>query len=308
MLAADGSFYGTTFEGGTNDCFGGCGTIFKVSPTGSLTTLHRFNSTDGSYPYAALIQASDGNLYGTTAFGGSSTNCWGGCGTVFKISPSGAFVTIHNFEFTDGSEPYSSLAQDPDGNLFGTTVLGGLRSYTSSAGLGVVFRIDGNGEMTILHRFDSINGANPIPSLTSYAGGGAFFGETSQGGTKNKGTVFKLTPQGGVTSLYSFCSKPNCFDGYVPYAGLVQATDGNFYGTTSQGGSTAQGTAFSITPEGVLTTLYSFDLYGGAFPFGGLLQDTNGAFYGTTSVAGNGGGLGSVYRFDSRLGPIRRFR
>jgi uncharacterized repeat protein (TIGR03803 family) len=135
---------------------------------------------------------------------------------------------------------------------------------------------------------------------------GNFYGVTGSGGTHEAGTVFEITPQGKLTTLYSFCAvQPNCADGAIP-VGVTQATDGNIYGTTGSNGANGFGTVFDITAEGVLTTLYSFDGFDGAFPGAGLLQRTNGSFYGTTT----GGGTytdGTLFSLDMGLGPFVAF-
>jgi uncharacterized repeat protein (TIGR03803 family) len=298
VQATNGNFYGTTLEGGAN----GEGTVFKITPSGELTTLYSFCSqsgcTDGALPYAGLIQATDGNFYGTTYEGGT-TDCNAGCGTVFKITPSGKLTTLHSFNFTDGANPYAALVQATNGNLYGTTYNGG------AYGPGTVFKITPSGELTTLHSFEGADGYNPYAGLVQ-AGDGNFYGTTYQSYT-GAGTVFKITPSGKLTTLYSFCSQGDCTDGAYPYAGLVQATDGNFYGTTFQGGADYSfcpggcGTVFEITAGGKLTTLHSFDGTDGDFPYAGLVQDTNGTFYGTTRTGG-ANGEGTVFSLSVGLG------
>jgi uncharacterized repeat protein (TIGR03803 family) len=134
---------------------------------------------------------------------------------------------------------------------------------------------------------------------------GDFYGTTSYGGAHGSyaGTVFKITPNGILTTLYSFCHIVGCADGRQPYAGLIQGTDGDFYGTTSVGGANSEGTVFEITPTGMLTTLHSFDGTDGGDPVAALVQDTNGMFYGTT-VSGGGVGDGTVFSLSVALGPF----
>jgi uncharacterized repeat protein (TIGR03803 family) len=132
----DGELYGTTYQGGANtNCEDGCGTVYRVSLGGTLTTVYNFNLTDGANPNAALIQGSDGNFYGTTYAGGSSTNCFQGCGSVFKLTPGGTLTTLHSFDFTDGAQPYGSAAQATGGNFYGTTTQGGSDSEGTVFGL-----------------------------------------------------------------------------------------------------------------------------------------------------------------------------
>jgi len=239
VQATDGNFYGTTYEGGSDSYYG---TIFKVTPSGTLTTLHSFDSADGAYPLAALIQAADGNFYGTTFNGGSSGSCSSGCGTVFKITVSGTLTTLHSFDFTDGANPDAGLVQGTDGDLYGTTAYGGANSndcnpYSGYVGCGTVFKISRSGSFTTLHSFDSADGANPYAGLVQ-ATDGNLYGTTPNGGSNpcggpGCGTVFKMTPTGTLTTLHSF----DLSDGAVPHAALVQATDGTFYGTTTNGGA-----------------------------------------------------------------------
>ena len=241
VQSTDGNFYGTTSVGGGTNCGGtGCGTVFKISSGGTLNPLHSFNGADGAYPTAVLIQATDGNFYGTTVQGGANNLCMSsGCGTVFKITPTGILTTLYNFcsqpGCADGAFPsgYTSggLVQGTDGNLYGTTFQGGANDY------GTVFKITTSGTLTTLYSFCSqpncADGVDPTAGLVQ-ATDGNFYGTTSEGGGNGPyGTVFKITPSGTLTTLYRFCSQPNCADGGYPLAGLVQATDGDFYGTTS---------------------------------------------------------------------------
>jgi uncharacterized repeat protein (TIGR03803 family) len=227
----DGNFYGTTREGGS-----GCndsGTVFKMTPGGMLTTLYNFctqlNCVDGAQPYAGLVEGSDGNFYGTT--GSPLAIDW-----VFKITPQGAITLL---SMTDGGFPFAALVQGVDGNFYGTTASGG------SGDVGTVFRITPSGTQTMLHSFEGYptDGAAPGIGALVQATDGNFYGTTQYGGANNGcietcGTVFKITPQGAETTLYSFsCLPPDCPGGFSPAGGLVQGTDGNFYGTTQYGGT-----------------------------------------------------------------------
>ncbi len=307
IQGTDGNFYGTTAYGGANSP--DAGTIFKITPTGTLTTLYSFCSqsgcTDGYGPLGALVQATDGNFYGTTYGGGAN-----GVGTVFKITPSGTLTTLYSFRFcyeggcTDGDSPYAALVQATDGNFYGTTDAGGANAQINA---GTVFKITPSGALTTLYSFCSQSGCTdgraPYKALVQ-ATDGNFYGTTYEGGANNPGiagTVFKITPSGALTTLYSFCSQSGCTDGRGPYAALVQATDGNFYGTTVYGGANGNGTVFKITPSGALTTLYSFCSQhesgfctDGSGPVGALVQATNGNFYGTTHDGG-ANGYGTVF-------------
>ena len=308
VQATDGNFYGTTpFGGATNG-----GTVFKITPSGTLTTLYSFCSqsgcTDGQHPFAGLVQTTDGNLYGTTLNGGADeAACFDGCGTLFKITPSGTLTTLYSFcsqsDCRDGNYPDAGLIQGSDGDLYGTTLEG-------ADGLGTVFKITPSGRLTTLYRFcsqhDCIDGAYPQAALVQ-ATDGSFYGITLEGGANGYGTVFKIAPCGTLTTLYSFCSLSGCTDGEYPYDRLVQATDGNFYGTASGGGADGYGTVFRITRNGGLTTLYSFcpetGCAEGEVPYAALLQDTNGMFYGTTS-RGGANSDGTVFSLSVGLGPF----
>ncbi len=302
VQATDGNFYGTTSDGGVN----GQGTVFKITPSGAVTTLYSFCSqsacTDGALPYAALVQAANGSLYGTTSEGGSV-----GSGTVFKITLSGMLTTLYSFcsqsGCTDGSSPYAALIEGTSGNLYGTTLAGGTNN------LGTVFRITTSGRLTTLYDFCSqsgcTDGSNPYAGLIQ-ATDANFYGATIDGGAFGFGTLFKITPVGQLTTLYSFCSaEPGCTDGAMPYGGLIQGADGNFYGTTAFNGGGADGsdgTVFKVTPSGTLTTLHSFcsqsGCSDGASPYAGLVQATNGNFYGTT-LSGGTNGLGTTFKITS---------
>jgi uncharacterized repeat protein (TIGR03803 family) len=302
MLASNGSFYGTGQGGGVNSA----GTVFKITPGGALTVLHSFAITDGMEPTAPPIQATDGNFYGTTSGGGTGGSCpFDGCGTVFKITPAGALTTLYNFcgqaNCTDGSLPIAGLLQATDRNLYGTTVAGGTASCTG--GCGTIFKIGLGGGLTTLHSFDNGDGSSPYAGLIQGADGD-LYGTTVGGGATGGGTAFKITTAGQLTTLYNFCTQPGCADGQSPRAPLIQANDGNFYGTTSS-------TIFELTAGGVLTTLLSF-AGSDAQISGGLLQATSGIFYGTTPLGGNlacdhHNGCGTVFSLNTGLGPFVSF-
>jgi uncharacterized repeat protein (TIGR03803 family) len=296
IRGTDGDLYGTTQDGGA----GGPteGTVFKITPAGKLTTLHSFNGADGANPRAGMVQAVNGELYGTTLQGGAN-----GWGTVFKITPEGKLATLYSFcaqtNCTDGANPGSGLIQVPNGDFYGTTGSGG----TGEAG--TVFKITPKGVLTTLHRFSGTDGNTPVAGLVRATNGG-FYGTTFWGGANGDGTVFKITASGVLTTLYSFCFQLKCADGANPSAGLTLATDGNFYGTTSGGvilgDNNGDGTVFKITPGGKLATLHSFHVTDGAGPVGGLVQATNGNFYGTTPEGP--GASGSLFRLSVGLRPF----
>lgn len=319
-----GDFYGTTPSGGAYHS----GSIFKVTSSGTLTTLYSFCAVagcpDGELPVAALMQATNGDLYGTTNFDGVNS----GWGTLFKITPAGTLTTLYTFLYTPGGNmPVAALIQATNGDLYGTTPTGG-GNGGCTYDCGTVFRVTQSGTVTWLHNFCALSGCSdggsPEAALVQ-ASNGNFYGTTSVGGANGHGTVFEITPAGKLTTLYNFCSESACADGSSPQAPLIQANDGSFYGITTNGGnvygggtgscpaSYGCGTIFQITPAGKLTTLYSFCSQSGCadgyFPVAGLTQDTNGTFYGTTNGGVNncpaqGGGCGIVYSLSTGLGPF----
>ncbi len=304
VQASDGNFYGTTYTGGTSNR----GTVFRISAGGTLTTLHSFTSTDGDSASAAMVQGSDGNLYGTTYYGGTSYR-----GTVFKITTNGTLTSLYSFtNGTDGEYPRAGLVQGSDGNLYGTTEYGGGTNLTGYT-YGTIFKISTNGELTTLYTFtNGTDGEIPHAGLVQ-GNDGYFYGVTEDGGTGHGGTIFKINTNGVLTTLHSFLFSLGT-DGAVPGGALVQATDGNLYGTTSQDGANGLGTVFKITTSGELTTLYSFgtvtDAIGapldGLRPFGALMQASDGKLYGTTSEGGlygydasDGFGFGTVFQIST---------
>jgi uncharacterized repeat protein (TIGR03803 family) len=250
----------------------------------SFTSLFSFDGTDGGSPRAPLVQATNGNFYGTTVVGGAGGNCSDGCGTVFKIAPSGSQTVLHSFDSTDGTSP-NGVIQATNGNFYGTTAFGGAN------GRGTVFEITPSGTLTTLVSFNGTNGQAPEAALIQ-ASDGNFYGTTSKGGANHTcpprrsvtcGTVFKITPSGTLTTLASFGTQ----GGFFPFSPLIQATDGNFYGTTPY-------TIFKVTRSGTLTTLASV-----SSSYAGLVQVTDGNFYGTTEYGGNDacdGGCGTVFK------------
>jgi uncharacterized repeat protein (TIGR03803 family) len=331
-LGADGNFYGSTEDGGAGGlCGGRCGTLFKITPAGVLTTIHDFclqsQCSDGEDPLGTPTQGVNGLFYGTTSFSGI-----GNAGTIYKITSAGNFTTLYDFcsqaNCADGWNPRSGLVQGTDGNLYGTTI-GGVQNC-DTASCGTIFKISPAGKFTVLYSF-CLQGGTPCPDGQNPAGGliqgvdDNFYGTTTDGGANTTGgTVFKVTSSGTLTTLYAFCSQTNCPDGSSPQGALIQGTDGNFYGTTKTGGfpgcsvngeqANGCGTIFKITPSGTLTTLYRFchrkDCPDGSLPQAALIQTTDGNFYGTTNSGGmpNCGfpfpGCGTIYRLSVGLGPF----
>jgi uncharacterized repeat protein (TIGR03803 family) len=278
VQAASGEFYGTTFNGGVY----ASGTVFKMTAQGKLTTIYSFCSVneprrcaDGSGPIGGLVQASNGDLYGTTPAAGAH-----GLGSIFKVNSRGKLTTIYSFHYDSGEQPAATLVQADNDNLYGTTVLGGTNRH------GAIFEITPEGSETTLYSFckgDCVMGNQPSAGLVQATDGNLY------GAAVGPGSVFKLTLDGTVTKVYSFCSLANCADGSSVVGTLVQGTDGNFYGGTLDGGAHDQGTIFQLTPEGQLTTLYSFCAKTGCADGAAstsLIQSTSGTFYGTTALGG----------------------
>lgn len=293
VLATNGNFYGATSAGGTvSNCVAACGTIFEITPDGTLTTLYDLGGTIGYYPYGGLIQAG-GDFYGAT-YGGTA----GGYGAIFKITPGGTLTTLASFNYTDGAYPYDALIEGADGSFYGTTELGGANDF------GAVFQVTPDGNLVALASFDGANGELPYASVIS-GSNGAFYGVASQGGPQcagnpgvcGSGTAFAVSPGGKIDVLHTF----NGTDGSRPRS-LIQATDRNFYGTTLLGGGSQSGTIFEMTPTGTLTTLHDFDGTDGAQPVGALLEATDGNFYGTTQSGAEG--QGTVFQLSTGLAPF----
>ncbi len=287
----DGNLYGTTESGGAN----GDGTVFQLTVTGTLNTIHAFTSgTDGGNPYAALVEGADGNLYGTTSAGGA------GFGTIFRISTSGSFQTLYTFTGgSDGGAPYAPLIAGTDGNFYGTTSGGG------AGGKGTIFEITPGGAFSSLYSFTGADdGATPYAALVQ-AGNGNFYGTTESGGANGEGTVFEFVPGSSPTTVHAFSalSSGSNADGANPYAALVSSTDGSFYGTAEAGGANGDGAVFRIPPGGGFTTVYSFTGGGdGANPYAPLLLAGDGNLYGTTE-SGGAGGFGTAFQVAVTTSP-----
>ncbi len=275
IQATDGNFYGTTPYGPLDYADG---TVFRITPDGTFTTLLTFDFTDGAGPLGGVIQATDGNLYGAAWLSD----------TIYQITLSGTLTTLYKFctlsGCADGQFPESGLVQGTDGNLYGAAWLSD-----------TIYQITLSGTLTTLYKFCTLSGCadGQFPESGLVQGtDGNLYGTTTFGGAHGSGTVFKISLSGTLTTLDSFCARSACADGADPFTGLIQATDGNLYGVTASGGAASTcepfgrcATAFRITPTGTLTTLQRFCPQGscadGEYPFGGLAQATNGAIYGT---------------------------
>lgn len=286
VQAATGHLYGTTAFGGA----GHAGTIFSLTPGSSsnwaFTTLISFGLTNGGLPQAPLVQGADGNLYGTTEFGGSDDE-----GVVFSFNPAGALTSLYSFTGgLDGGNPCAALVQHTNGLFYGSTQTGGFYDE------GTLFSIAPNGALTNLYAFTGgVDGDSPVAALIQ-GKDGFLYGSTTDGGALSVGSIFRMTVTGALTNISSFSST----NGSSPKAALVQAADGNFYGTTQHNtiqGMAFYGTVFRITPAGSLTSLYAFNGFtqDGFFPSAPMIQGLDGNLYGT-AYAGGANQLGAVFK------------
>jgi uncharacterized repeat protein (TIGR03803 family) len=271
-------------------------------PAQTVTALFSFNREDGQWASNQMIQATDGDLYGTTQEGGAS-----GKGTIFRITPGGAFSELYDFcsqpNCSDGASPMAGLVQATNGFLYGTAFEGGFTPSECLSGCGTVFKISLSGEFTTVYEFcktgTCTDGARPAGGLIQ-AINGDLYGTTEYGGSQCEscGTVFRMTPGGTLTTLFNFTAGAG---GERPIASLVQAANGNLYGTTALGGESNTGTIFKITPTGTWTGLASFCTEGanrcsnGEAPYGAMVQGPDGNLYGTT-MSGGAYGFGEVYQ------------
>jgi uncharacterized repeat protein (TIGR03803 family) len=264
----DGNLYGTLPEG-----LGNSGVVFQMTPSGLDTVLWAFNGTDGSRPNSGLTLGLDGNFYGTTVLGGIN-----GLGTIFQITPAGGLTTLYNFTGgSDGAYPYGTPILGNDGNFYGLT------QYATA------YKITPSGVFKLL-------GTIPDRSFSPLflASDGNFYGTTQHGGAMNLGTVFRMTPAGVVTTIYSFDNT----HGAVPWGGVVQAGDGNFYGTATIGGTGGGGVVFRVTPMGNYKVIHNFPVNSpddGSDPIAGLVLATDGTFYGVT-FSGGVYGYGVIFK------------
>jgi uncharacterized repeat protein (TIGR03803 family) len=289
----DGNFYGTTQNGGNTACALGCGTIFKITPTGKLTTFS-FNGTNGSQPFAGLVQAANGDFYGVTTSGGAYN-----AGTVFKFTPNGGLITLYSFNPDTGYAPMGGLVLASDGNFYGTASGGGVPTGQCDPGCGTIFKITPKGTYTTLHNFNGLpDGGMPLATMTQASDGKLYGTASDLGNAGSYGTVFTITPKGKFTVVHQFDNT----DGAYPFGGLIQGTDGNFYGQTDLGGASdygAFGTVYKMTPSGKVTTLHSFEQTDGDNPISNLVQGTDGNFYGTAAYGGKYPNFGTVFKITS---------
>jgi len=298
LLDASGNLYGTTSSGGANDS----GVVFKIDQAGNETVLYAFTGgTDGGFPYAGLIRNAQGNLYGTT-FAGGDLGCsyeYPGCGVVFKVNENGKETVLYSFTGTngDGESPAAGLVLDTQGNLYGTTLMGGDLSCSNLGqfpGCGTVFKVDPTGQETILHTFTGLDGACPSGPVTMDSAGN-LYGPTGCNGPNNTGTVYKTNAHGAFLLLYAF---PDEFEnGNGPTGQLLLDDTGSIYGVTSGGGTNDYGVLYTLTPAGEQTVLHKFTggSDGGA-PYSGVIFGSGKNLYGTTQFGGSSG-VGVVYEF-----------
>jgi uncharacterized repeat protein (TIGR03803 family) len=282
VLDSAGNIYGTTIEGGS----AGFGVVYKLNARGAETVLHTFSGSDGGSPWAGVVSDSNGNLYGTTLEGGSAR-----AGVVYRLDPGGNETVLHSFTGgSDGGSPYAGVILDSAGNLYGTTFSGGSSGYA-----GVVYRLDPNGNETVLHNFTGgSDGGYPWAGVVLDSAGN-LYGTTTGGGAGYNGVVYKLDPTGNETVLHNFTGGS---DGGYPLTEVVLDSAGNLYGTTTSGGSAGRGDVYKLDPSGNETVLHNFTGGSdGGYPYTGVVLDSAGNLYGTT-LTGSTAGYGVVYRLD----------
>lgn len=282
IQAADSNFYGTASDGGSATG----GAVFKMTSGGTVTTVYAFGAAGiGHEPSAALAAGSDGKLYGTTYRGGAANK-----GAAFKIDTAGVYTSLHVFAGNEPGSTAAALTQASDGNFYGASAAGG------TGDLGTLFRLTSGGAVTTLHSFADTDGTGPLGGLVQGSDGNLYGTTYAGGGTSlNLGTTLKIAPAGtGFADLHDFAGP----EGALPRGKLIQATDGNYYGTTESGGASPMGNVYRMTAAGVVTPLHTFAGTDGMWPFGGVIQASDGKFYGTTRRGGDND-VGTVFRMDS---------
>lgn len=288
ILATNQRFCGTTQWGGAANR----GTFFKMSPGGTVTDLYSFNGdADGGSPTSVPIQGVSGDFYGTTQ--GEYDRSWG---AIYKITADGTFTNLHIFSLEEGYYSYGPLLEGNDGAFYGVAEAGGDNLA------GTIYRITPQGDYTVLHHFDGTHGVAPVGALVQ-AKDGNFYGATWAGGAADDGVIYRLTPALEYTVLHEFTGVS---DGANPTAALVEASDGNFYGTTTSGGAYGHGALFRITPSGAFTLLHNFAKGTGFDPESTMTQHTNGMMYGQT-LQGGSAHAGVIYRVNLGLPPFLKF-
>jgi uncharacterized repeat protein (TIGR03803 family) len=281
IQGTDGQFYGATAYGGT----AGNGVIFKMDSAGNISVLRSMVTADGTRPESALVQSSNGRFYGTAPVSGPA----GASGTLFEITSSGAFARLHAFTGTPAA-PQGALLLGMDGQLYGNSWRGG------SANNGTLFRLRPGISSDLLYEFSGVtDGKNLYDGLTQ-AADGTIYGTAVNGGTSNRGSIFKQVPNGVFAPILSLTETNN--NGFFPYSAPVQTITGNLYGVASAGGASGKGTIYKLTPTGTVTPVFAFNgTSQGSTPYGRLYLGAGGVFYGTTAVGGTAF-QGTLFRFD----------
>jgi uncharacterized repeat protein (TIGR03803 family) len=286
-----GNLYGTTNVGGDGSCNGGCGVVFNLTTNGKENVVYNFQGSDGQQPYTPLIRDGRGNIYGTTAVGGSSGN-----GTVFKIDAKGKFSVLYSFAggAVDGCQPYQGLVMDKTGNLYGTTTFCGANNQ------GTVFKLTRSGKELILHSFTggTTDGGYPFYGHLTIDKFGNLYGVTEQGGPINAGVLYELSNK-GVSVFHGFTGGTT--DGCYPEGSVVRDDAGNFYGTASQCGTNEVGTIWKVSKKGKETILHNFagGTSDGCYPEAGVAMNSNGTLFGTTDFCGAQGD-GALFKLNAK--------
>lgn len=293
IMDSAGNLYGVTQDGGKNSD----GAVYMITAKGKESVLYAFcskkNCTDGSSPFGTLVVDKSGNVFGTTSIGGALNQ-----GTIFEIPKNGVETVLYSFKGgnKDGSDPRAGLIEDSHGNLFGTTEGGG-PANCAGLGCGTVFEFTKAGKEKVVYNFCTVkkctDGVAPQAGVIEDSAGN-LYGTTSGGGTREKGTIFKVAPNGKETLLYSFCivnKTAACADGAEPLANLYEDASGNLYGSTLGGGADSQGVIFELLANGKEQVLHAFTgINDGAQPDANLIPDGSGNLYGTAQFNGKANG------------------
>lgn len=287
VQALDGNFYGTIPSlNGSSYPNGG---VFRLTPRGVFTTVASFMGSGGKDPEGALVLGTDGNLYGTAFSGGSY-----GVGTLFKVTTSGSVQLLHSFTGSDTACPQYALLQASDGFLYGVTATVNATNHAT------IFRANTSGAVTVLTNFSRSSSGTPNDGLAEGADG-CFYGTTASGSASGSviGSIYKVTPGGSLRTLATFYDYSGFFRmSNQPMCGLTAGPNGLLYGTlghSTLATGAGNGSVFSITTNGVLTTIFTFQGTNGSNPSVRLILGNDGAFYGQTA-SGGPHGVGTTFR------------